>query len=243
LALQRIARQLGNASSRAVTVASTFLELSQEAEMDSSRYSVDLAAAWVRGVRPDLAGEDDAATCAAAISAGLRIHRFKHLSHLPRVRRVLGILQAFAPSSLLDVGTGRGAFLWPLLDELPSVPVTCIDLLEHRVDDIEAVRRGGIERVRAVKGDVCEIELGARFDVVTALEVLEHVDDPIRAAKNLLRHADRAIIVTVPSKPDDNPEHLRLFDKRGIEALFHSAGAAKVEVSGVLDHLVAVVQP
>jgi len=211
--------------------------------MDSSRYYVDLAAAWVRGVRPDLARDDDGATCEAAVSAGLRIHRFKHLSHLPRVRRVLGILRAFGPSTLLDVGTGRGAFLWPLLDELPGVHVTCIDVLDHRVDDIEAVRRGGIERLRAVKGDASEIDLGERFDVVTALEVLEHVDDPVRAGQNLLRHARRAIVVTVPSKPDDNPEHLRLFDKRSIEELFHTAGASKVEVSGVLDHLVAVVQP
>jgi len=211
--------------------------------MDSSRYYINLAAAWVRGVRPDLAGGDDAATCAAGVSAGLRIHRFKQLSHLPRVRRVLGILQAFAPNTLLDVGTGRGAFLWPLLDELPSVSVTCVDLLDHRVDDIEAVRRGGVERVRAFKGDVCEFAIGARFDVVTALEVLEHVHDPVRAAKNLLRHTARAIVVTVPSKPDDNPEHVRLFDKRSLEELFHSAGASKVEVSGVLDHMVAVVRP
>jgi 2-polyprenyl-3-methyl-5-hydroxy-6-metoxy-1,4-benzoquinol methylase len=211
--------------------------------MDSSRYYFALAAAWVRGVRPDLAADNDAATCEAALSAGLRIHRFKQLGHLPRVRRVLGILQAFAPSTLLDVGTGRGAFLWPLLDELPGVQVTCIDRLEHRVADIEAVHRGGIERVRALKGDVCETELGARFDVVTALEVLEHVDDPVRAAANLLRHTGRALVVTVPSKPDDNPEHLRLFDKHSLEALFRAAGATKVDVSGVLDHLVAVVRP
>lgn len=211
--------------------------------MDSPRYYVDLAAAWVRGSRPEFARADDAATCEAATSAGLRIHRFKQVSHLPRVRRVLGILRGFAPETVLDIGTGRGAFLWPLLDELRGVSVTCVDLLDHRVDDIEAVRRGGVERVRALKGDACALDLGATFEVVTALEVLEHVHDPAAAAKNLLRHARRAIVVTVPSKPDDNPEHLRLFDKASIDALFRAAGASKVEVSGVLDHLVAVVQP
>jgi 2-polyprenyl-3-methyl-5-hydroxy-6-metoxy-1,4-benzoquinol methylase len=211
--------------------------------MENSHYYVALAAAWVRGVEPGLARENDAATCAAGVSAGLRIHRFKRLSQLPRVRRVLGILRGFAPETVLDVGTGRGAFLWPLLDELPDVSVTCIDLLDHRVFDIEAVRRGGVERIRAVKGDASTIDLAARFDVVTALEVLEHVQEPARAAKNLLRHAARAIVVTVPSKPDHNPEHLRLFDARGIEALFRDAGASKVDVGGVLDHMVAVVQP
>lgn len=211
--------------------------------VDPSHYYVDLAAAWVRGVQPALTGESDEATCRAAIAAGLRIHRFKRLSELPRVRRVLGILHGFAPETVLDVGTGRGAFLWPLLDEFPGAAVTCVDLLDHRVNDIEAVRRGGVERVRAVKGDVCAIELETRFDVVTALEVLEHVGNPVRAAENLLRHAKRAIVVTVPSKPDDNPEHIRLFDKRSIDELFRSAGASKVDVSAVLNHFVAVVQP
>jgi hypothetical protein len=73
---------------------------------------------------------------------------------------------------------------------------------------------------------------------VTALEVLEHVADPAPVAANLLRHAKRAIVVTVPSKPDDNPEHVRLFDKRSLEALFRDA--SKVVVDGVLDHFVVV---
>ena len=66
-------------------------------------------------------------------AAGLRLQRFKRSSVLPRVRRVLGFLHAVAPRSLLDVGTGRGAFLWPLLDAFPHLPVHCVDLLEHRL--------------------------------------------------------------------------------------------------------------
>jgi hypothetical protein len=32
---------------------------------------------------------------------------------LPRVRKVLGVLRGVHPANLLDVGSGRGAFLWP----------------------------------------------------------------------------------------------------------------------------------
>ena len=39
----------------------------------------------------------------------LRLHRFKRTAGLPRVRRVLGALKGFAPETLLDVGSGRGA--------------------------------------------------------------------------------------------------------------------------------------
>jgi 2-polyprenyl-3-methyl-5-hydroxy-6-metoxy-1,4-benzoquinol methylase len=207
----------------------------------TGRYYVDLAAAWVRGTRPDLAGATDAATLDAAVAAGLRVHRFKQTETLPRVRRVLGILKSFAPHTVLDVGSGRGAFLWPLLDTMPHVSVTAVDLLAHRVADIEAVRRGGVDRVRAILADVIALTFPDRsFDVVTILEVLEHVSDPAKTASAVVRMADRAVVATVPSKKDDNPEHVRLFDRRSLLALFSSAGARRVQVDGVLDHFVVV---
>jgi len=49
------------------------------------------------------------------------------------------------------------------------------------------------------------------------------------------------VVVTVPSVPDDNPEHVRLFDKASLTALFTAAGARRVQVDGVRGHLVAVV--
>src|SRR4051812_36148428 len=61
----------------------------------------------------------------------LRLHRFKRSMELPRVKKILGILQGLQPTSLLDIGTGRGAFLWPLLDAWPTLPVTCIDRLDY----------------------------------------------------------------------------------------------------------------
>ncbi len=45
---------------------------------------------------------------------GLRLHRFKRTIELPRVRKVLGILKGIQPRNLLDIGSGRGTFLWPL---------------------------------------------------------------------------------------------------------------------------------
>lgn len=75
----------------------------------------------------------------------MRLHKFKRTMKLSRVQRVLGILRGFQPSNLLDIGSGRGTFLWPLLDSFPWLPVMGVDILERRVEDILAVRRGGIE--------------------------------------------------------------------------------------------------
>jgi hypothetical protein len=62
------------------------------------------------------------ALIAVGQETGLRLHRFKRTMGLPRVRKTLGALRGLAPESLLDVGSGRGAFLWPLLDAFSDLP-------------------------------------------------------------------------------------------------------------------------
>src|SRR5215469_18530219 len=92
-------------------------------------YYSRLAAAYVRGklmqtplpeeyrplfVRPLDAlseGEMDS-VIQFGIDQGLRLHRFKRTMDLARVRNVLGILKGLQPRQLLDIGSGRGAFLW-----------------------------------------------------------------------------------------------------------------------------------
>jgi hypothetical protein len=44
----------------------------------------------------------------------------------------------------------------------------------------------------------------------------------------------------VPSKPDNNPEHLHLFDGPTLTATLQRAGAVRVSVDHVPDHLTVV---
>ncbi len=203
-------------------------------------YYTELLAAFVRG-KLGLSGELDE-LMEKARAHELRTHKFKRSAALPRVRKVLGVLQQLQPASLLDFGTGRGVFLWPLLDELPALEVTCLDLREDRVEDLLAVARGGIARLSARQADLSEpLDFPDQsFDVVTALEVLEHMPDPLPAAREAVRLARQAVIVSVPSHEDDNPEHLRLYTKDSLEELLCQAGAGKVRVEFVLNHMVAV---
>jgi SAM-dependent methyltransferase len=173
--------------------------------------------------------------------AGLRLHRFKRSALLPRVRVVLGMLRGIQPTELLDVGSGRGVFLWPLLDAFPGLPVTALDLLDYRVADLQAVRVGGITTLDALHGDITTADISpAAYDVVTMLEVLEHIPDTRAALRSAARVARRFLILSVPSKPDDNPEHIHLFDEAALRPLLAEAGLERISVEYVRGHIVLV---
>jgi hypothetical protein len=207
----------------------------------ASRYYLDLACAFIRGKLPDAPVLASADLFRHGESAGLRLHKFKRSSILPRVRRVFGVLHNLAPEHLLDVGSGRGVFLWPLLDTFPSLRVTCIDQREDRVADLQAVSAGGVGRLDATVMDATRLDFpDDHFDGVTLLEVLEHIPEPQLAVAEAVRVARRFVAVSVPSKPDDNPEHIHLFDGQSFTALFREAGISRISIDHVLNHIVAL---
>lgn len=177
----------------------------------------------------------------AGESAGLRMYHFKKKDLLPRVRSVLGFLMGIQPESLLDVGSGRGVFLFPFLTAFPHTQVTSVDLLPHRVEMMQSIAQGGVDNLKAIGRDICTWEGDEnRFDVVTLLEVLEHIPNVQAAVNNAVRLAKGYVVVTVPSKPDNNPEHIHLLTKDVLTQLFHNAGCDRLHFSGVPGHLVMI---
>ena len=219
------------------------MPLATRARSDDAPQYTRFAAAYVRGSRPDLDVGPDEDVVARGRAAGLRLHRFKRTRVLGRVRKVLGVLHGIAPASLLDVGTGRGAFLWPLLTEFPSLPVTCVEVDPERVRQLGCVAAGGVPNLSVQASDVTALPHGdGSFDVATALEVLEHIDDTDAAARQLVRVSRRFVVVSVPSHHDDNPQHIHLLTGDRLRRMFLQAGAVRVDVDGLLNHLVATVR-
>ena len=175
-------------------------------------------------------------------AAGLKFYYFKNAHDgLPRVKRVLGFLKSIEMENLLDIGSGRGVFLWPCLNAFPQLSVTSLDLLPHRVEMLNAVRRGGAQNLSAELGDICELSLPNKsFDVVAMLEVLEHIPNASAAIRSAVRIAKKYIVVTVPSKPDDNPEHVHLLTKSILTELFERAGCSRLHFDGVSGHLIMI---
>lgn len=54
---------------------------------------------------------------------------------------------------------------------------------------------------RIIKGKIEDIPKNKKFDVVMATEVLEHVDNPVEAMKNLKKLSKRYILISVPNEP------------------------------------------
>ena len=61
-----------------------------------------------------------------------------------------------------------------------------------------------------------------------------------QAVAEAVRVARKFVALSVPSHPDDNPEHIHLFDGGDLENLFELAGVQRVSIDHVLNHLIAL---
>ena len=168
----------------------------------------------------------------------LKLYHFKEKDDLPRVTMVLGFLKNICPSSLLDIGSGRGVFLFPLLRDFSYLNITSLDILDKRVDFLDSISKGGVNNLKALKADITNYSCpDDSYEVVTLLEVLEHIPNVFDAIKNACRIAKNFIVVTVPNKEDDNPEHIHLLTKEKLTNMFNSCGVYNLKFSGVNGHL------
>ena len=221
------------------------------------RYYTKYAAAAIRGSlirlgKTDLVSEDimkkplsqitdeDAEMLfTLALENGIKLYHFKRSDRqLPRVHKVIGFLRGIGFENLLDVGSGRGVFLLPFLEEFPYVPVTSLDILDKRVTLLSDISLGGVDMLEVKKASICDTPLPEKsFDVVTMLEVLEHIPDVRAALRAAAKIARKYIVVTVPSKEDDNPEHIHLLTKARLTEYFEECGVSRLSFDGVPGHL------
>lgn len=223
------------------------------------RYDLYTATAWILGharntgipaLPPELAGKlagactekEILSIVTAGKEAELKLYPFKTGTQgLQRVRRVIGFLHSVSFETMLDVGSGRGVFLIPFMKEFPWVKVTSLDLLEKRVTFLNELADGGFGQLHAEQKDICHQPFSDHsFDVVTLLEVLEHIPEVEKAVAAAVRMAKQYVVVTVPSKPDNNPEHIHLLTKARLTEMFGAAGCTRLHFDGVEGHLFLV---
>jgi len=190
----------------------------------------------------ELTGSECEEILGAARERGMKLHYFKRSDHmLPRVSRVLGFFKGISFDSILDVGSGRGAFLFPFLEQFPWVEVWSADILAGRVELLSDITGGGLERLHPMLADVCAQPLpDGSVDVVTMLEVLEHIPNVDVAVRAATRMARKFVVVSVPSREDNNPEHIHLLTRERLTMLFEACGVSRLSFDAVPGHLLMI---
>lgn len=88
-------------------------------------------------------------------------------------------------ANLLDVGCGAGNYALKMLERIPGMAVTLVDLSRPMLERArQRVSDAGGKHVRMMQGDIRELELGApQFDIILAAMVLHHLrgDDEWRS--------------------------------------------------------------
>ena len=131
----------------------------------------------------------------------------KYGSTSPVVRRLMASFEqaldelvALAdPDSVLDVGCGEGVLTARWCKRMPG-RVVGIDLPDPKLEEHwRAVSEPNLE---FTTGRAEELPFGEdEFDLVTAIETLEHVTDPGRAVAEMVRVARRHVLASVPREP------------------------------------------
>jgi 2-polyprenyl-3-methyl-5-hydroxy-6-metoxy-1,4-benzoquinol methylase len=132
----------------------------------------------------------------------------KYGSKNPVVRRLMAGFESAldelwdqaAPESALDVGCGEGVLTERFAERLGSGRVVGVDLDDPALHaEWERRSRPNLE-FRAFAGP--DLPFGDdEFDIVSALEVLEHVPDPDQTLAEMIRVARRHVLVSVPREP------------------------------------------
>ncbi len=161
----------------------------------------------------------------------------------PVVQRMIGgffgalteVLQPLRPASTLDAGCGEGETI-DRIGHLLGDRIAAIDIEPYCV----ARTAERHPNAAVVQGSVTALPFAdSSFDLVLCLEVLEHLENPAAAVRELVRVSSRDVVVSVPSEPwfrlgslargkylrtlGNHPEHINRFNRRGLEALLGSS--------------------
>ena len=176
-----------------------------------------------------------------------KLHCFKNINNpcLERVNKLIGFMKTvYDASTVVDFGTQRGALLWPIMNAFPHIQYVAIDIDLDIINYLNCVRVGGANNLTILNSDITKnIPLNdSSADIVVASEILEHLSNPQLAANEAIRLASKYIYVTVPLKPDNNPEHIQLFTKESLTELFIHPKVSSINISYLPKQIVAIIE-
>jgi ubiquinone/menaquinone biosynthesis C-methylase UbiE len=179
-------------------------------------------------------------------SSNLKKYQSKNPLQQFLVRRFLNLLLKLivqvAPESILDVGCGEGYLEELIIQRGIKAKIVGIDISDKA---LQIARRKSPQAVFQ-EGDIYNLPFqDSQFDLVLAVEVLEHLQNPMKALLEIKRVSNKHYILSVPNEPiftvasllagrhlksfGRHPEHIQAWSKKGF-VNFASLYFAKVIV-------------
>ena len=107
-------------------------------------------------------------------------------------------LTALGPQRVLDAGCGEGIVAGWVTEALPGVELQGVDARDEAIGEFRRRNPGAGAKV----GDLYDLPFtGGEFDLVMAVEVLEHFERPRAALRELVRVSSGSVLLTVPHEP------------------------------------------
>ncbi|MDR1850292.1 MAG: class I SAM-dependent methyltransferase [Zoogloeaceae bacterium] len=108
------------------------------------------------------------------------------------------LLDTIHAENVYEVGCGNGYVTEFLKRQYPKAHISAMDIDGQKV----AIAKTRIEGINFSVGTIYDtMQQSDSFDLVISTEVLEHLDDPLRALKELARISRRYILITTPNEP------------------------------------------
>ena len=137
-------------------------------------------------------------------------------------KTLLAEIKSLKPKSVLDVGAGEGFTLQKLKDNKIGDKLEGIEYMDEAI----ALGKQYHPGITIKKGDIYKLPYKDNsFDVVICSEVMEHLEDPEKALKELKRVTKKYLFLSVPNEPfftiqrilrgknvlklGDHPEHIQ----------------------------------
>lgn len=140
-----------------------------------------------------------------------------HFLHNLYLRRALDRRAVAPPRQILDAGCGAGDHSIYLARRFPQAEVLGVDIQEELIERNRIVAgRLGLRNVSFEVADITTFSSKKQFDLITSIDVLEHILDQRRALERLAAHlspggAAYLHIPTVRSRPVPLPRWLGAF--------------------------------
>jgi 2-polyprenyl-3-methyl-5-hydroxy-6-metoxy-1,4-benzoquinol methylase len=137
------------------------------------------------------------------------------------LRRLDDAAQSIAAASVLDVGCGEGVVTERLARRLASAQVLGVDAADARLE--EEWQHRNADNLSFQAGSAYELPFpDGNFELVCAIEVLEHLERPCDALAEMSRVASHALLLSVPNEPSWRISHM--LAGRNLRALGNTPG-------------------